>query len=417
MNEIRDILIGIDFGKEQSQINYYDRKADEPLSVSMKAGTSQFEFPTCICKRMERGNWCFGREAEYFAREHDGFLVDQLYDILCKKDSVQVGDEELTPAGLMEIFLEEVIKMLGVSDLAGHIKCLVITTEVLTGVLVKNLQEACEGLGFVKGQYLLQDYQESFYYYTMYQKAEYNRRKVAWYDFTADCVHYRCMSTSSMTKPALVTIGDDSETEISPDENLRDLEFYQFIERTMGNDIFSSVYITGAGFQREWAEKSVVLLCKQQRKVFYGTNLYARGACYAAREIMEEHRLKSCLYISGDMVRQNIGMDMQVMGSPAFHLLLEAGSNWYETEAECELILDQCDTLVFTVSNILTREKQKISMALPGLANRPNKTTRLKLHISYQSVTECRITVRDLGFGELFPSSGRVWTEQITWEE
>ena len=27
MNEIRDLMIGIDFGKEYSQICYYDRKA------------------------------------------------------------------------------------------------------------------------------------------------------------------------------------------------------------------------------------------------------------------------------------------------------------------------------------------------------------------------------------------------------
>ena len=34
MNEIRDLIIGIDFGKEYSQICYYDRKGDEPRSVS-----------------------------------------------------------------------------------------------------------------------------------------------------------------------------------------------------------------------------------------------------------------------------------------------------------------------------------------------------------------------------------------------
>ncbi len=50
MNEIRDILIGIDFGKIESQLCYYDRKAKEPVSLSMKVGTSQYEFPTCICK-------------------------------------------------------------------------------------------------------------------------------------------------------------------------------------------------------------------------------------------------------------------------------------------------------------------------------------------------------------------------------
>ena len=30
MNEIRDIIVGLDFGRENSQICYYDRKGDEP---------------------------------------------------------------------------------------------------------------------------------------------------------------------------------------------------------------------------------------------------------------------------------------------------------------------------------------------------------------------------------------------------
>ena len=30
MNETRDLIIGIDFGKKYSQICYYDRKAEEP---------------------------------------------------------------------------------------------------------------------------------------------------------------------------------------------------------------------------------------------------------------------------------------------------------------------------------------------------------------------------------------------------
>ena len=34
MNEIRDLIVGIDFGKEHSQICYYDRKAGgTPFSV------------------------------------------------------------------------------------------------------------------------------------------------------------------------------------------------------------------------------------------------------------------------------------------------------------------------------------------------------------------------------------------------
>lgn len=48
-----------------------------------------------------------------------------------------------------------------------------------------------------------------------------------------------------------------------------------------------------------------------------------------------------------------------------------------------------------------------MGMLLTGLPKRPNKTTRLLLKLQYISRKECRITVKDLGFGEMFPSSGK----------
>ena len=56
MNETKDLIIGIDFGKEYSQICYYDRKADEPRSLPVKVGSSQFEMPTSLCRRLEQGD-------------------------------------------------------------------------------------------------------------------------------------------------------------------------------------------------------------------------------------------------------------------------------------------------------------------------------------------------------------------------
>lgn len=84
MNEIRDLIIGIDIGKEYTQICYYDRKAEEARSLSMKVGTSQYEAPGCLCYRAEHDDYCVGLEAEYFAREKGGIMVGNIYDI-CRR--------------------------------------------------------------------------------------------------------------------------------------------------------------------------------------------------------------------------------------------------------------------------------------------------------------------------------------------
>ena len=62
MNEIRDLIIGIDFGKETAQVFYYDRKAGEPRALSMKAGTNIYEVPVLLLRRAQQGDFVAGME-------------------------------------------------------------------------------------------------------------------------------------------------------------------------------------------------------------------------------------------------------------------------------------------------------------------------------------------------------------------
>ena len=50
--------------------------------------------------------------------------------------------------------------------------------------------------------------------------------------------------------------------------------------------------------------------------------------------------LKGYRYMSPALVLKDVGMEMRVMGAPAYYPLIEAGKNWYECKAGCELILD-----------------------------------------------------------------------------
>lgn len=54
MNETRNIIVGLEIGKLQSQLCYYDRKEKEPISVSVKAGSNQYLFPTLLSINPEK---------------------------------------------------------------------------------------------------------------------------------------------------------------------------------------------------------------------------------------------------------------------------------------------------------------------------------------------------------------------------
>ena len=415
MNEIRDLIIGIDIGKEKTQICYYDRKAQEPRSLSVKAGSSLYEVPTCLCRRMDQGDYCVGIEAEYFAREKDGILIDNLYEITKQTETIPVAGEEMQPWELTAVFLKGMLKFLGVMDLPRNTRCLAITVPSLTAEQVTNFRKACAHMGFSEEQCMLLDYGESFFYYALSQKTEIWNRSVGWYDFAGDQVTFRKLSMNGSVTPVLVRLEEPVQAQLSQEADARDLDFCELIHSTLGTELFSSIQLTGNGFDQSWARKSVKQLCYQKRKVFYGNNLFARGACAAGKEKLEDKKLKGYLYMSDALVLSDVGMDMRIMGAPAYYPLIQAGKNWYDCKASCELILDDKKELIFTVETMGEAQKKRAVMQLNGLPARPNKTTRLSLEMEYISPRDCRVTVRDLGFGDLYPSSGKVWKETVQW--
>ena len=415
MNEIRDLIIGIDIGKEKTQICYYDRKAQEPRSLSVKAGSSLYEVPTCLCRRMDQGDYCVGIEAEYFAREKDGILIDNLYEITKQTETIPVAGEEMQPWELTAVFLKGMLKFLGVMDLPRNTRCLAITVPSLTAEQVTNFRKACAHMGFSEEQGMLLDYGESFFYYALSQKTEIWNRSVGWYDFAGDQVTFRKLSMNGSVTPVLVRLEEPVQAQLSQEADARDLDFCELIHSTLGTELFSSIQLTGNGFDQSWARKSVKQLCYQKRKVFYGNNLFARGACAAGKEKLEDKKLKGYLYMSDALVLSDVGMDMRIMGAPAYYPLIQAGKNWYDCKASCELILDDKKELIFTVETMGEAQKKRAVMQLNGLPARPNKTTRLSLEMEYISPRDCRVTVRDLGFGDLYPSSGKVWKETVQW--
>lgn len=415
MNEIRDIIVGIDFGREYSQICYYDRKGDEARSLSMKVGGNQDEAPSCLCWRPEQKDYCVGLEAEYFVREKGGIMIDNVYGLCEKRDSVLIEGREIAPWEILAQFLQGMLKFLGVTELTRNIKCVAVTLQKLTVIQVENFQKAFESLGFPHEKYMLLDYGESFFYYVLSQKRETWNRSVAWYTFRQDGVSFRKMTMNGATKPVTVKLEEAVETSLPEDGEERDSEFCKFAKKTLGKDLYSSIQITGEGFSQDWAEQSVRLLCYQKRKVFYGNNLFAKGACSAGKERLENKALKGYRFLSESLVMADVGMEMRVMGSPTYYPLIEAGNNWYDSKASCEFILDDTEELVFVVSTYDRPEKRRVGMMLPGIPVRPNKTTRLLLELQYVSATECKVTVSDLGFGEMFPSSGKTWTETVEW--
>ena len=138
----------------------------------------------------ESGEWHYGLEAEFFAEQKNGVLVDQLYDLCADGNSFSVDGEEFSGGDLLAVFLKQALTMLGVTDPPRQIDGIMITVPALTKPFVQAIRKAYEKLSIPRGRAYLQDYKESFYFHTLYQKPEIWTRKVGLFQFEEENVSF-----------------------------------------------------------------------------------------------------------------------------------------------------------------------------------------------------------------------------------
>ena len=392
--ELKNLILGFDFGEKESQICCYSRAEKDAVSIPVRKGSIEEEFPTVLFKKPGEDQWyAADGEKREGQEEADLLEVENLYEVCMNERPCIIEDTAYAPGELLAVFLKAALQAAGVIEPGLQVAGITVTTPKLTRAFVKNLRHAYELLGIPRGRAY--------------------SRKVGMFRFEGDDVTFYSLEVNRRTKPATVFVKKGKHLKLHETPEDRDRDFTRLIAESFENEIYSSVYLVGDGFDRSWAEGSIKLLCRNQRHVFGGSNLFAKGACFTAREKAEERSLKGYLFLGNDLVRHNVGMEMTISGSPAYYPMIQAGVNWYEAEKECELILDGTEDLVFVVSDMESGKKNRYTMHLPGLPKRPPRTTRLHLKLEYDAPKSCRITVEDLGFGEMFPKSGKIWHETM----
>lgn len=416
MKASTNLMIGIDLGKEFAQICYFNRRTQSVEAVSAIEGKKYLEFPVKLVYRREQQDFCIGPEADFYAEHRDGVTVENLYELIQNTKKIKVLEMVFSPAQLLAEYLRRLLEFLHVDEISEQIRYLGIAVPEISRLLLYNLRAALALIGLDEKKVLFMEYGESFYYYMFTQRTEMRNRYIGWFDFHGTDVVFRRLSSNIYEKPVTIQLDPPVSKKLPEDEKDRDLEFYVFVEEVLRSDQYSSIQITGHGFDEAWASKSIQALCKNHRKVFCGNNLFAFGVCEAGRDKLERKTLKNFQFLSDTIVTTNVGMEMVVNGAPMYYPLVEAGRNWFDCHIEWDMILDRAHELVFQISAMGEKNRKKVVMELADLPERPPKTTRLHVTLVYRSVKECHITVYDKGFGEMFPSSKLVWAESIEWQ-
>lgn len=396
--------LGIDLDEQNAVISFFQQNMKEPETVSTIAGGERFQIPLLLAKKKGIGQWFIGEEAQKAALQQEENAVRGFLGSAFKHEDVFVEGEKYAVRELLTLFIRKLLLLAGSLGKPMVPDKLVISLEHLSREATKLFIEMAPKLGLAPEQIKLIDRKESFYYFAYTQKEELWLHDVSLFDYREGTVFCRRLQRNMRTKPQLVTLTEECR---KMDDSREDEYFCHILQENMKGHIISSVYLIGDGFDGDWMKQSLAFLCKG-RRVFIGKNLYSKGACYAAA--VSEGRLAwPFVYMGDNEMKVNVSLKVYNCGQLEFYTLISAGDNWYETVGECEVILSGTPEIAFWLQPPNSREAKIEKLELSDLPDRPDKTTRLRIVAKPLSDTKVQMQIKDLGFGELFKSSGKSW--------
>ena len=200
---------------------------------------------------------------------------------------------------------------------------------------------------------------------------------------------------------------DTGDIKLNRDNPELDIQFCKLVKQFLVRHPAYIIYLTGDGFEGDWMKKTLNYLCAG-RRVFLGQNLFANGACLLGIgpvPLMEE----GMILMQGDyMVRHTIGVISQEAGRTRYVPIASIGKEWFNTGGSIDIIMDRSQKVDFFYHNSMENEMECASCEIKDIPRRPAKTTRLHIKVDFTSETSGVILITDMGFGTMFPATGKV---------
>ena len=366
----RGCVIGYDINEKGCQISYYDDSMEEP--DTMMASSNNYLIPLVLGYFKDR--WVFGKEAKRLAVVGEDCTETDLYGKAKRREKVSLAGKTYDAVWLLAKYIS------------------------LT----------------------LQDYKESFCQYMIFQPKELWQYESALFYCDEDRIKAymlrRLRVDASHGMNSFVTVDEVANAQrkelealypIMNKEKSPDESFKSMIENVFEKKVISSVYLTGEGFEKNWYPNSLRVLCNG-RRAFMGNNLYSKGACYKSIRKCEPND-DGPIYLDETKLTERICLRMRVDGQEGWYPLVTWGTHWYEADGQWEVLLEDASDIEILVESLVDEEVQVEKVSLEGLPKRTDYSLRLQVEAMFLDERTCKLTFRDVGFGEFFtPTDFRV---------
>lgn len=295
---------------------------------------------------------------------------------------------------------------------------IVFTVPELNVDIVRMLKGIAKRMGIDKDNVYVQDYKESFCNFMIYQPKELwqyeaalfhcDRHEVKAYMLRKLRTGYGKGRDAFITVDEVASARMEELAAVYPVLNVdrakeADIQFKQFVQGVFDKKLVSSVFLVGEGFENNWYPQSLKVLCNG-RRAFLGNNLYSKGACYAAYKRSLEYE-DSLIYLDETKMMDQICLRLRMQGVDKWYPIVSWGSRWYESDMQCEILLENTDDIEIHIESLVGAEMRVERVSLEGLPKRKNYTLRLQVKVMMRNEKCCCISFKDMGFGEFFPAT------------
>jgi hypothetical protein len=420
MSEERSLIVGFDLCDDFSQISCFNKKTFEPESICFAGEEGECLIPTVLAVKKDTCEWVYGQEAILLSNREEAVKINHILKQLKDKKEIMVFDSKIDAISLLERFFRKSLSLLKIKYPNEMIDKIVITVEKLDKDVIKGIYKALEGLLIKKDRVSIISHEGSLAHYTLNQHKELYMNDVGLFDFTKSGLFYYQLSIDRRHHPHPVTIvkkdcSDMLTLEMVTGQAYKNCLKYLFqniANSILHKQIISTLFFTGIGFEGDWADEIMKSL-GVGRRIFKGQNLYAKGACYAARTYTEPDRMKDFIIVTDEMITSSVSILAYYDAKVSEILIAKAATPWYNISEKFYLILDEKEEIEVFFKDMKRKEPICHVINLEGLPKRPKKMTKVLMKFEFVDKNTCVITVKDDGFGDFYPSTNRVWEKTM----
>ena len=402
------LIIGVDLCDAYTQISCYEKEKNWTL-------------PTIICKCKNEDEWYVGEEAYARNLVGNGILVDKLLNLVSRDGTATIENVKYEGIRLLELFLEQALRLPREEYKTEEIDQLAISIPSLSGKSMDAFYYCADYLGIPREKVHIISHEESFVYYVMSQKKEIWSNQVGLFDLSADRLcYYELKVQRGMQKMMVVAESEEQEEAFNLDildtpsgAKMADKILSACGERLLEHKLFSTIILSGKGFERQdWAPEFMKSICRR-RKVYAETALFSQGAAYRAADYMQEKTSYPFICICEGRLKTTISMQVLYKDRLSQLVVASAGENWYESKTSMEFLLDDSRRLEFIITPMDPKKKRTETIELEGFPKRSPWTTRIQVNVGFLDESTMAVVIRDRGFGEIFEATDAVVRREV----